>query len=363
MKNNTMGQVYYVFDHFFWFIIGSLFFASRLFRPLISLQTGAYFTSKESKIVLLGLFLISLTLGIFVTIKKQRNSLQMALTVLSPFGVYLLLEMLPNLPWLLWIAAILCILLILYFVARVIIVPVKPGADMRKLVLHRALNVVYNSRLVVSLLLAGIVVIAGACSVFDVYITDLTDNENYSLNLTISSNPKDYTTELADLNIDAWNECSRTQRLEVIRKVVDIETAYLGLPDKVVLRADQLNSSKSDDTDITTLGNYNPVTREIAVDYSMIDGSDPQECVDTVLHEMYHSFQHQLCDAYGSMDARYRSLFCFKDVSTYVYEFEQYVDGEDDLYAYKNQLIEEDARNYADSRITAYWELFYYESE
>ncbi|WP_294551578.1 hypothetical protein [uncultured Pseudoflavonifractor sp.] len=94
--------------------------------------------------------------------------------------------------------------------------------------------------------------------------------------------------------------------------------------------------------------------RDITIDMQLLGQSTAAECMDTVLHEMYHHYQQCLVDCYAAMETEYRTLRVFRQVPEYIEETEHYqTDGMD----YYDQDLERDARDYADYRAGYYLDL------
>ena len=83
-----------------------------------------------------------------------------------------------------------------------------------------------------------------------------------------------------------------------------------------------------------TYGGYSPDTNTLEINTYML--GDSAEAADTVAHEMWHAYQHQCSLDPASEKGR-----------EYQEAYENYISPEYDFEAYQNQMLEVEARNYA----------------
>lgn len=158
----------------------------------------------------------------------------------------------------------------------------------------------------------------------------------------------DYAQELADFHEDNWgmlNQQDKTRRLQL---VADLETSHLGLP-----MSPQVEILKLDD--MATRGAYTHQTKSINLNQSFVEASLGEECLETLLHECYHSYQWYLCEVYEEMPKAYQDLLLYRSVKRYQLEFANYVDDGSADYYY--QLCEVEAREYAQDRLELYQDM------
>jgi len=82
-------------------------------------------------------------------------------------------------------------------------------------------------------------------------------------------------------------------------------------------------------------GGYNPATNTLSINEYMLH--DSKEAADTVAHELWHAYQHE-----RASDPRSPKDF------QYQYGFENYIRPSDDFDGYQSQLVEAEARAFAD---------------
>ncbi len=81
-------------------------------------------------------------------------------------------------------------------------------------------------------------------------------------------------------------------------------------------------------------GGYNPETNTLEINENMLD--DSAEAADTVAHEMWHAHQQQCALDPTSEKGR-----------EYQEGFDNYISPEYDFEGYQNQMVEAEARDYA----------------
>ena len=89
-----------------------------------------------------------------------------------------------------------------------------------------------------------------------------------------------------------------------------------------------------DDMDDGSFGGYNPETNTIEINENMLD--DSKEAADTIAHEMWHAYQQQEASDPTSEKGR-----------EYQEGFDNYISPEYDFEGYENQMVEAEAREYA----------------
>jgi len=89
-----------------------------------------------------------------------------------------------------------------------------------------------------------------------------------------------------------------------------------------------------DNMDDGEYGGYNPETNTVEINKNMLD--DSTEAADTVAHEMWHAYQQQCTLDPTSEKGR-----------EYQEGFDNYISPEYDFEGYENQMVEAEAREYA----------------
>lgn len=124
-----------------------------------------------------------------------------------------------------------------------------------------------------------------------------------------------------------WEQLSIKEQKQAVEKLADYNAEILGVEDKP--RIVYYNTENPSD-----FGGYSAKQNAIYInEYNMHDAA---ETADTISHEYRHKYQHERADKLESE----RDLE-FKE------GFDNYIRAEDDYQGYKEQLVESDARDYA----------------
>ena len=127
---------------------------------------------------------------------------------------------------------------------------------------------------------------------------------------------------------DHWSILGLEGQKEQMENLYDYVNDVLGLenPPQIEYYYEAENGS---------YGGYNPVTNTLQINEYML--YDSAEAADTVAHELWHAYQHERA-------ANPRSPKDFQ----YQYGLENYIRPEDDFDGYQSQLVEAEARAFAD---------------
>ena len=126
---------------------------------------------------------------------------------------------------------------------------------------------------------------------------------------------------------DKWSDLSLEQQKQSMTDLANYVAADTGNdnPPEIVFR---------DDMPDGTYGGYNPDTNTMEINENMLD--DSNEAADTIAHEMWHAHQEQAAkDPNNPRAAEYQEAF------------DNYISPEYDFEAYQDQMIEAEARDYA----------------
>lgn len=128
-----------------------------------------------------------------------------------------------------------------------------------------------------------------------------------------------------------WDKLSQVEKEQAVEKLRDSIAEDLQLENKPNI-AYYNNENPGD------YGGYAASTNTIYI--NRFNMSDAAETADTIAHESRHCWQHERAD-----NPQSEQDYLFKE------NFDDYVRPEDDYRAYKNQIVESDARDYA-ARVT-----------
>lgn len=151
-------------------------------------------------------------------------------------------------------------------------------------------------------------------------------------------------------SVESWEPLTTVQKLSVLQDVCNCESNYWGMDFKVTIVMDDLQEH--------TLGSYCDAEKRIVIDKQHLENGAPDKILGTVLHEMYHAWQHSLVRLYLDSSESQRKMRVFKHCEEYIREMENYQDGGDDFesfIAYNCQYLESDSRIYAANAVKEYY--------
>ena len=133
-----------------------------------------------------------------------------------------------------------------------------------------------------------------------------------------------------------WDDLSLAEQKQSMTDLADYVTVDTGNenPPDIVFR---------DDMPDGTYGGYSPDSNIIEINTNMLD--DSIEAADTITHEMWHAYQEQI-----AKDPSHPRALEYQEA------FDNYISPEYDFEGYENQMVETEARDYAQGfkdRLTA----------
>lgn len=138
---------------------------------------------------------------------------------------------------------------------------------------------------------------------------------------------------------DCWSKYTINEKITIMQKLVDFEADCLGIP-TIPITTELLSGF--------TLGQYSNEAKEIWIDIEHLAKSPVEECIQTICHEIFHSYQHYLVD---NLDWDSDVLQCSYFTELHVWKENQenyrsvWTSGYD---AYESQPLEITARSYAE---------------
>ena len=132
---------------------------------------------------------------------------------------------------------------------------------------------------------------------------------------------------LENFQSDTWGDLSLEEQKQSITELADYVAADTGNenPPEIVFR---------DDMEDGVYGGYSPDTNTIEINQNML--GDSVEAADTITHEMWHAYQHQCALDPASEKGQ-----------AYQEGFDNYISPEYDFEGYENQMVEAEAREFA----------------
>lgn len=138
---------------------------------------------------------------------------------------------------------------------------------------------------------------------------------------------------------ESWQGWSVAEKITIMQRLVNFETDKLGIP-TVPVTADMIGAY--------TLGAYSDETNEIWINTEHLVRSSAAECIQTICHEVYHSYQYYLINTLD-WDNPALSTAYFDDLRSWVENGQEYKSaGVYGFDAYETQPLEVTAREYAE---------------
>lgn len=348
MKRSKLYDMFStLWDVSFWLLVVYFWFYSVMFQRVFIPFTDILLTRSQSKRLLIALILvcsvINLWLGFYQKIHK--SNLFLISIVSMPYGLYLLLEIHRDHPKLVYclIGALFVALLVWSYWA--FINPIqqhrfRPILSIKLLAHFSQLAQATFGMFSCILMAVTILVEAFGFSVI---------SRNSTINLLVGGPPNSWPThqELYEmLDDENWDTYTIQQKVDVLQVVVNYESSYLGHPEAITVTCSR--------GDPTRLGYYNHSKLQIVLNEDHLRHDPVTECVDTVLHEVYHGYQNYLCEVYETLDAEYHSLLGIREAEQYLCEIERYATSKNDFESYYYLSLEVRAREYAKERSHLY---------
>ena len=126
---------------------------------------------------------------------------------------------------------------------------------------------------------------------------------------------------------DKWSDLSLDEQKQSMTELANYVANDTGNenPPEIVFRDDMPDGS---------YGGYDPESNTMEINANMLD--DSVEAADTIAHEMWHAYQEQAANDPNNPRA-----------SEYQEGFDNYISPEYDFEGYQNQMVEAEARDYA----------------
>ena len=341
-----MGIVPFLIALLYWGWLTYAFFTARLFARIISIKSGTILSTAESQRVLIILLVDCELVGFLITAKYCRNSWSIIINTLTPYGIYLILETVPHTPiYIRFLFALIVAFVVLYSII-LITAPIHHKRNRIKVIKKRCSQLIHSTYFLSGTLLGILTLTFAASTILGVSAIKPQTTWEHTGSSELPYSLSEFSDELSSLQGEQWGKLILQEKVDLLQLVAQIEVNYLGLPDQLRVCCEKLEPYLA--------GGYDHDDRTIYISRDCLLYDHPKDCVDTILHEVYHSYQHHLCAVYETLDEKYQSMYFLRDASCYLCEFEQYNSGSNDFFEYYYQLCEIDARAYAKSRLWSY---------
>ncbi|MCC8131450.1 MAG: hypothetical protein LUC38_02935 [Oscillospiraceae bacterium] len=342
MKKNTMSLASYLAYQVIWTLGAMLWYRGLFFTALPGISVAL------SKTILWVMTIVLVAVGSLLTKSRWRNWFSVVVNILLPYELYTIFAYYIYLPRLVWASVAVSVVMVVVFFVLAMFMPIKNITERKAIILKRLKNVFMRSRFIIAMCLLILIVPIGFSIAFG---HGLLNTSVESVVTTRES--RDWTIAynmdtVLLLQEEEWSQLDEQEKLDVLGVIANIEIRYLGINHELYLKTAIIGGG--------TLAYYDDMNYEIVIDIDHLRDDDAYEVLQSLCHECYHSYQHQLIELYESTDDEYKGMLVFMYVDAYIEEFADYDDGEDSFWGYYSQVSEIMARSYAYNSVNDYYE-------
>lgn len=339
MRKNTMSTIEFILYLIFFNVVAMIYYRAYIFRCLWN------FTYSQSRLILWGWLVFFALFSTFILFRNQKNGYTLHITVLLGYGINMLLLYWKTLEQFVVMGTIIVSIVSLIYCLFMLLRKIKNKQRKKQIIKNRLVKCKLG---VVAIFCTYVTIIMSLLIISKIFNNNLLEpsvaaikgtNQSMTINSEIDS--------ILLLQEDKWKELSVKEKLNVLQIVANIEANYLGLSNEV-------NVSLSN-FDENVLGAYDENSHSVKINIDYIENAMASELLKTCCHEMYHSYQYHLVEAYKRADNLDKELKIFDNAKIYMEEFSDYKSGDDDPGAYYYQSCEMDARFYAMDAVEDYY--------
>lgn len=336
---------------FIWSLLegGFLAIISMIWYKLTLFRCWADMTYTESQIILWGIVIVTVVLGAWITC-CSKNGWNVIKTLLIAYGLYTVLAYGETISVRIKVIFSISMIVAFLYAALVMFRKIRTKRNKGRVVVKRLYKCMYAYLSIIAVGM-GILLFSIACPLIignSFFQSSVKPTNTDTLHEQTIANNMDMLLFLQD---EKWSQLNTQEKLDVMQSVANIESHYLGLPNELNVSVVNLENG--------TLGSYVDGIHTIYISLAHLENGSAHEVLNTCLHEAFHSYQYRLIDAYNSTDENVKSLRIYKKVISYLEEFDNYIDGDQDFNRYYEQLCEADARKYAKDAVEDYYTKIY----
>lgn len=346
MRNvNTLSPKYYFFLSVVCMLWGMLVYRPTVFRCLL------FRTFNESKAILWVICGVCFVITYLLTHKRRRNYVSLITNTVLPFGIYSLMAYDDAHFLLISILEIAVMAVCFLYCLAVIVRKIKHDdfEQVMKVIKSRLYHCALGMKCVAAVgfsVLIGYIYVLNAFGVPSV-VPAVEPTE------TVAENKQAVLSEsmpvISGIDESEWEKLSSEKRLDVLQTLANVEKTQQGISHEVLVCSEPLGFS--------TYGTYNHKTHTVTINSNVIADDDAEQAVITLCHEVRHAYQHDVADAYLSLDKEYQQLGIFDDVRKYYENLDDYKQASKDGFdEYESQTVEADSRAYSEKKAEFYFE-------
>lgn len=329
----------FIFDTALFTVAFIMSFKNIVFKPLgnYSYDTSLYY--------LWATLIIFTILGIACHTKGNRNTPGLMANVIMGYGVFSVIIYKNDYPTLIYTIIVLAIIGV---IVNVLLIwrcnKNKRGENTDNQLITR--KIVSNSYNIIAYCLGALVLILSLNTLIGLSFLNPSIEATKNNNNTIDNNSE----VISKLKEKKWRKLSVNNKMDIAQIIVNIEGEYLGLSNPIIIGGDNLSMNK--------LAEYNYRTKKIMIDINHLQYAESSDVLNSLLHECYHSCQDEYVAIYDDTKKKYKDNYILKEAKQYKKELNNYKKASgDDAKSFDNyysQMIEHDARRYAELRSEDY---------
>ncbi len=210
----------------------------------------------------------------------------------------------------------------------------------------KRVRVIYYLRHIIAL---GIIIVILPCYIYYRYEKPVYEFFEEPPKTAIDSTERDVVQDdIVKIVYDCnWESSNNEKRAHVLFEVVKFEASQLGIsPPKVYIT----NEMKE-----ITYGSYDNETNIIRMSNYHLGQRTKKECITTALHELYHAYEFSVINITKTLSDEQKSNVYFEKANKWVLANENYSEDHKNPATYENNMLEVDARAYAEKTTEKYF--------
>lgn len=346
-------------EHFYWIITIFFLYKSLLFIPL------DYLSVRKSRILLVLCILVASFVGIILRWKKCMTSKSVIADTIFGAGIYTILayrKYYDN-----WMKKVILISICMLTINALIVFLRKSRGrylfqirdeHRKKFILKtRCIKVTNFTGLMLGVAMFVLTMPILHNRIFNggIAVAYLKESNIGGFDNNYTENELSLTSNFDSISLlrsrESWEPLTTQEKLNVLQDVCNCEKNYWGMSYDVSIVMDDLADR--------TWGSYSDNERRITIDKQHLENDDPADILSTILHEMYHSQEHNLVRLYLDSTEAQRKMRVFLNCNEYLKEMADYQDGGtnyESFMRYYCQYMERDSRSYAKEAVQTYYE-------
>ena len=327
----------YILENVLWAILGTHWYKQICFADFLDLD------DEFSKLILYLFVGTSVLIGIILTLKHRRNSVNTFVNIAFPFSVYTAIAYINYLRQLIIILLFLAVVISILYVIMTKRYSHSKSSKKQKHFSFGRFSIL-GTRTIITSCTAIVIVYLIASTVTGI---QLFRPESEKAENTVPSFVEYYekNADIFDkLEQHTWIKLTTSEKLDVLQVVCNAEKAKLGIQEPIQIKSKLFQSD--------LLGEYIYKDNTVLINTKHLEEDSSYSILETVTHECYHSYERSLVKLYNSVSDEEKKLMAFSRAKHYKEEFGNYQDGDSEGYYW--QTVEIDARDYSEEAAEDY---------